>query len=192
MAKCYKIRTDESVVLNIPNASSTPLEGPSTTTDFDRHRETLLAEDATEGPASELRRYLATMQREVKKDTDIVQWWQVSFFTIETPIAAKLYSKEHANVYPTLARIALDVLPSQASSVPCELLFSGTKKIATDRRACLGAIAFEELTIMRSAWGPKLFDIAAWNAARTEEIEVHDFEEMLIDDVELAEWVPMV
>jgi len=76
--------------------------------------------------------------------------------------------------------------------VPCERLFSGTKQIATDRRACLGAIAFEELTIMRSAWGPKLFDIAAWNAAQTEEIDVRDFEEMLIDDVELAEWVPMV
>jgi len=45
---------------------------------------------------------------------------------------------------------------------------------------------------MRSAWGPKLFDIAAWNAAQTEEIDVRDFEEMLIDDVELAEWVPMV
>jgi len=193
MAQYYKIRTDESVALNIPNASITPSEGSSSMTEFDRHRETLLAKDANEGPASELRRYLATMQREVKKDTDIVEWWQVSFFVSETRIAAKLYSsKEHANVYPTLARIALDVLPSQASSVPCERLFSGTKQIATDRRACLGPIAFEELTIMKSAWGPKLFDVAAWNAAQTQEVEVGDFEQMLIDDVELDEWVKLL
>src|SRR5271155_1138441 len=193
MAQYYKIRTDESVVLNIADASIRPSEGLSTITEFDRHRKTLLAEDATEGPASELRRYLATMQQEVKKDTDIVEWWQVSFFVSETRIAAKLYfSKEHANVYPTLARIALDVLPSQASSVPCERLFSGTKQIATDRRACLGPIAFEELTIMKSAWGPKLFDVAAWNAAQTEEVGMGDFEHMFIDDVKHGEWVKLL
>ena len=33
---------------------------------------------------------------------------------------------------------------------------------------------------MKSAWGPKLFDVAAWN------------EQMLIDDVELDEWVKLL
>jgi hypothetical protein len=46
--------------------------------EFDKHRETLLTGDAAEGWASELRRYLGTMQREVTKDTDVVEWWQVS------------------------------------------------------------------------------------------------------------------
>jgi hypothetical protein len=46
--------------------------------DFDKHRESLLSDDAKEGWASELRRYLGTMQRDIKKDTDIVEWWQVS------------------------------------------------------------------------------------------------------------------
>ncbi len=45
--------------------------------EFDRHRQTLLSDDAEEGWASELRRYLGTMQWDVKKDTDIVEWWQV-------------------------------------------------------------------------------------------------------------------
>src|SRR5271155_4804456 len=99
MAQYYKIRTDEFVALNIPNASITPSEGSSSMTEFDRHRETLLAKDVNEGPASELCRYLATMQRKVKKDTDIVEWWQVSFFVSKTRIATKLYSsQEHANV----------------------------------------------------------------------------------------------
>ncbi|KIM36033.1 hypothetical protein M413DRAFT_57964, partial [Hebeloma cylindrosporum] len=113
--------------------------------EFDKHRETLLADDAQEGWASELRRYLGTMERDVTKDTDLIEWWQ-----------------NHALLYPTLGRIALDVLASQASSVPCERLFSGTKQIAVDRRSRLGPVVFEELAIMNSAWGPELYDMAAW------------------------------
>ncbi len=54
--------------------------------------------------------------------------------------------------YPTLACITLDVLPSQASSVPCERVFSGSKQIATDWHVCLGSAIFKELVIMGSTW----------------------------------------
>lgn len=50
--------------------------------DFDKHRETLLTDDAEEGWASELRRYLGTMQRDVAKETDLVEWWQVSSLSL--------------------------------------------------------------------------------------------------------------
>jgi hypothetical protein len=50
--------------------------------DFDKHRISLLTADVEEGWAAELRRYLGTMQREVKKDTDLVEWWQVKNLTI--------------------------------------------------------------------------------------------------------------
>jgi hypothetical protein len=97
--------------------------------------------------------------------------------------------QNHAQLYPTLGCIALDVLPAQASSVPCEHLFSGSKQIATDRRAQLGPRVFEELVIMRSAWGPDLYDMAAWNAAQAEEVDLlFDFEEMLMEDEACAEW----
>ncbi|KIJ90585.1 hypothetical protein K443DRAFT_15091 [Laccaria amethystina LaAM-08-1] len=66
--------------------------------------------DAEEGWASELRCYLSTMQRDVTKKTNLVDWWQ-----------------DHAASFPMLAHIALDVLPAQASSGPCERLFSSTK-----------------------------------------------------------------
>jgi hypothetical protein len=85
-------------------------------------------------------------------------------------------------------RIALDVLPSQASSVSCERLFSGTKQVATDRQASLGPVVFEELTIMKSAWGLGLYDTAAWNAAQVEEVSIMDFEEMLVEDVDVSGW----
>jgi len=45
--------------------------------EFDKLCETLLTDDAAEGWASELRRYLGTMQRDISKDTDLVEWWQV-------------------------------------------------------------------------------------------------------------------
>jgi len=48
--------------------------------EYDKLRETLLTDDAVEGWASELRRYLCTMQRDVTKETDLVEWWQVSHF----------------------------------------------------------------------------------------------------------------
>ena len=67
-------------------------------------------------------------------------------------------------------------------------MFSGTKQIATDRRACLGDKPFEELTIMKSAWGPDIYDAAAWNSAQVEEIGLADFQEMLIDDSDAVEW----
>ena len=91
-------------------------------------------------------------------------------------------------MFPTLARIALDVLPAQASSVPCEHLFSGSKQIATDHRACLGPTVFEELVIMKSAWGPDLYDMAAWNATHIDKVTSFDFEEMLEEDKECEAW----
>ena len=57
-----------------PSASTEP----SVLSEFDRLRKTLLADDAEEGWASELRRYLSTMERDVTKETDLVEWWQVS------------------------------------------------------------------------------------------------------------------
>jgi hypothetical protein len=47
---------------------------------------------------------------------------------------------------------------------------------------------FEKLAIMRSAWGPKLFDAAALNSMEVEEINLADFEDMLADDVDMTEW----
>jgi hypothetical protein len=69
-------------------------------------------------------------------------------------------------------------------------MFLGTKQIAVDHRACLGSKKFEELTIMGSAWGPGLYDAAAWNSAQVEEVtsSLLEFEEMLINDVDIVKW----
>jgi hypothetical protein len=55
----------------------------------------------------------------------------------------------------------------------------------------LGQEVFEELTMMKSAWGPDLCDVAAWNAAQDEVVDIPEleFEQILLDDIELEGWV---
>jgi hypothetical protein len=154
--------------------------------EFDKLRETLLTADAEEGWASELRRYTSTMQRDVTKHTDLVEWWQVSSSLILKILVFIVAPQNNAKVFPTLARIALDVLPSQASSVPCERLFSGTKQIAVDRRARLGSAVFEELVVLGSAWRSDLYDMAAWTGSQEEEVDFFNFGEMLANDAEMV------
>ena len=87
-----------------------------------------------------------------------------------------------------LACITRDVLPAQASSVPCEQLFSGTKQIATDCCTSFGPIIFEEIVVMKSAWGPDLYDLAAWNESQVEDVDLFDFEELLLNDTDGLAW----
>jgi hypothetical protein len=44
---------------------------------------------------------------------------------------------------------------------------------------------------MDSAWRPKLCDVAGWNSAQAEEVDLPDFEfeQMLVDDCDLDKWV---
>ena len=74
-----------------------------------------------------------------------------------------MVNQNHAMEYPALACIALDYLPSQASSVPCECLFSASKQTAVDCRACLCHDKFEQLQILKFAWCGDVSDLAALN-----------------------------
>jgi hypothetical protein len=98
--------------------------------------------------------------------------------------------QNHGASYPTLCRIALDYLTCQASSVPCERLFSAGGEVATKRRARLGAARFEELQMMKSAWRNNISDFASWNSSQIEEIddEVRQYSDMLAGDEDLDKW----
>lgn len=73
-----------------PDAFDEGDEVMETLSEFDKHRETLLSDDTEEGWASELRRYLKTIERGVKKETDIVEWWQVCILHLESFLFANL------------------------------------------------------------------------------------------------------
>ena len=74
----------------------------------------------------------------------------------------------------------MDVLPSQASSVPCEQIFSTAKLTATDRRSRLKADMFEMLQIMNSTWHDHLINLA--------EVNADEFLSFLIDENEWETW----
>ncbi|RDB24635.1 hypothetical protein Hypma_008183 [Hypsizygus marmoreus] len=59
----------------------------------------------------------------------------------------------------------------QASSVPCERLFSASKQMAIEQHTCLGSKIFEQLQIMKFAWRGGITDLAAWNLSQVEEIK---------------------
>ncbi|KAF5368777.1 hypothetical protein D9615_010411 [Tricholomella constricta] len=172
MAEYWRTRPQQPTVSSSrpPPAASDEDREDSFLSEFDRHRLTLLTDGTDSHWQSELRRYLKDVPADVTRDTDIVAWWSV-----------------HAKLYPTLARIALDILPSQASSVPCERVFSSAKLTATDRRARLGAIIFEELQIMKAAWCPQLIDHAKSNSQEIEVVE-EEFESIFAADEELEGW----
>jgi hypothetical protein len=98
--------------------------------------------------------------------------------------------QDNGAAYPTLRRIALDFLPSQASSVACERLFSAGGEVATKRRARLGAARFEELQMMKFAWRNNTGNLAAWNSSQIEDIEdeIRQYEDMLVADRDFEEW----
>ena len=67
--------------------------------EYDKHCETLLSADVDLGWAAELRLYTDTMQREVTKNTDLVEWWQVrnNFIMV---IDTHRHSVEQCNIIP--------------------------------------------------------------------------------------------
>lgn len=100
------------------------------------------------------------------------------------------YFQNNGSLFPTFQRVALDFLPCQASSVPCERLFSSGGEIATKRRAQLGAARFEELQVMKFAWRDKVEDLASWNSSQVEEVDngTKEYEDLLAADMEQGEW----
>ncbi|KZT31579.1 hATC-domain-containing protein, partial [Sistotremastrum suecicum HHB10207 ss-3] len=147
---------------SLPPSSSPPPTSDSMDVDLDdlddddyydhqRRQEMLHAQDGEDWEL-EYATYSKDLARDVERDTDLVKWWS-----------------ENAARYPVLSRIALDVLPVQASSVPCERLFSAAKHIATDQRSRLGTDKFEQLQLLKFAWRGNLVNVAEENALYEEE-----------------------
>ncbi len=77
MAQYYKTRPSAVAIVDEAVDVEPASNVDRTLSEYDKLRHTLLSDDADEGWASELRRYLGTIQRDVTKDSDVVKWWQV-------------------------------------------------------------------------------------------------------------------
>ena len=57
--------------------------------------------------------------------------------------------QENCLRYPTIFALAMDILPIQGSSVPCERVFSSTKETLTDRRSRVQPELMEGLQMLK-------------------------------------------
>ena len=85
-----------------------------------------------------------------------------------------------------LAHIAIDVLPCQALSVPCECLFSACKETATDHCSRLSSKKFEQLQVLKFAWCADISNLAASNQQDEEIVDLSTYEVLFAKDVEEA------
>ena len=60
--------------------------------------------------------------------------------------------------FPTLFGIALDYLPIQASSVPCERVFSSAKETDTQKRNRIHPVLMEALQTLKFSFKKERFD----------------------------------
>lgn len=131
-----------SASLSTPSGTSTPITSNSphiivtevlTGEDLAAYNAQALAEDQKDAER-ELERYeREQMTRSMgTRVTDLVRYWEQS----ET-------------LYPLLFHVAMDVLPAQASAVPCERVFSSSKETSTLRRSRLSPQVMEALQILK-------------------------------------------
>ena len=82
----------------------------------------------------------------------------------------------HASMYPTVARITLDILPVPAATVGVESLFSRGKEVMADRCSRLDPALFKQLQCLHYHWSKETVDWALVNSEEMEEIELCEYE----------------
>jgi hypothetical protein len=96
---------------------------------------------------TEVDTYLAVSTR---MDVDSIAFWEVC--CIFDLINAHLHDFQgNQHNFPTLFKLAMDLLPVQASSVPCERVFSSSKETITARRNSLSPRLVEALQLLKYA-----------------------------------------
>ncbi|EAU93647.2 hypothetical protein CC1G_02877 [Coprinopsis cinerea okayama7 len=90
---------------------------------------------------------------------DLVAYWQ---------------SKRY--IFPTIYRVALDIMSSQASAVPCERVFSSGKETDTMRRAGLSPAMMEVLQILKFNLKSERMSFEDQWVTREEELRVIDID----------------
>jgi hypothetical protein len=82
----------------------------------------------------------------------MLAFWQVINVLSAICFFAK-FIQEHEHQYPRIFKLAMDIIPIQASSVPCERVFSSGKETMAPRRRRISAKLMEAL-LERRAHGP--------------------------------------
>lgn len=90
-------------------------------------------------------------------------------------------SKEHK--FRLIFRVALDIMPVQASAVPCERVFSSSKETDTLRRSNLDPILMEVLQVLKYFYRSDRLAFTEGLMANEEELMVVDLEPNVIQEM---------
>ena len=93
----------------------------------------------------ELSAYLGS---QVQQDVSLVCFWQVCTSIINS-LVLMFYLQVSRSAYPTLFRIVMDYLPIQASSIPCERVFSSSTETMTKHRNHISLVLMEALQMTK-------------------------------------------
>jgi hypothetical protein len=75
----------------------------------------------------------------------------------------------NCSAFPTLFAMAMDYLPVQALSVPCEWVFSSSAKTNTKRQNCISPVLMEALQMLKFSLKKEHLDfMSAWMVDRKE------------------------
>jgi len=76
------------------------------------------------------------------------------------------------HVYPVLFHLAMDILPAQATAVPCERVFSSSKETCTLRRSQLGPTTLEILQVLKHLYQQEQLDFTTGILAKEEDYTI--------------------
>ncbi|GLB45634.1 putative hAT family C-terminal dimerisation region [Lyophyllum shimeji] len=89
----------------------------------------------------------------------------------------------HKRTYPLFFRVALDVMPAQASSVPCERVFSSSKETDTIRRSQLSPVMMEILQMLKFMFRSERLDFNDNWVSREQDMVVADINPSVLEDM---------
>jgi hypothetical protein len=94
--------------------------------------------------------------------------------------------QESERVYPLVYNVALDILPVQASAVPCERIFSSSKETCALRRSLLSAPMLEVLQVLKHLYKQDRLDFASHWVSKEEDYSIEQATEAAINELVLA------
>ena len=98
-------------------------------------------------PEDEFQRYISSLPS--PPETDILRFWEVSLPPTHTLPELIQAMQMNRGEFPTLFSIAMDYLPIQASSVPCERVFLSAKETDTLKRNRILPVFMEALQMLK-------------------------------------------
>ena len=86
-------------------------------------------------------------------------------------------------VHPLIFKVALDILPVQASAVPCERVFSSSKEMCVLRRSLLSAGMLEILQVLKHLYKEEHVDFTSHWIANEDDYSIEKATESAIDEL---------